>query len=87
MWQVCRLFTELEKLVVISSVPNKSLVSFISSGVFFSISANKSSNDKLSGADGFVFDIFTVVGIISAVEFASLFTLFLASSLEVVMFY
>ena len=78
--KLSRLSTESERLVFISGVPNKSSISFIGDGVFFSSSANKSSNDKLSGTDSFVFDIFTVVGIISAVELASLFTLFLASS-------
>ena len=78
--KLSRLSTESERLVFISGVPNKSSISFIGDGVFFSSSANKSSNDKLSGTDSFVFDIFTVVGIISAVELASLFTLSLASS-------
>ena len=78
--KLSRLSTELARLVVISGVLNKSSISLIDSGVFFSSSANILFNDKLSGAGGFVFDIFMVVGIISAVELASLFTLSLAFS-------
>ena len=72
--KLSRLSIELEKLVVISGVLNKSSISFIRGGVFFPASVNKLFNDKLSGADGFVFDVFTVVGIIFAGELASFFT-------------
>ena len=63
------------RLVVVAGVPNKSSISFVGSGVFSATSANRLSNDKLSGADGCISDFLTVMGIISAEELASSLTL------------
>ena len=68
--KLSKLSIELARLVVISDVPNKSSISFVGGGEFFATSTNRLSNDKLSGADGFIFDVFMVVGIIFAEELA-----------------
>ena len=64
--------TELARLVVISGGLNKSSISLTSGGWGFT-AVNKLSKDKLSGADGFIFDVFTLVGITSTGKLVSVF--------------